>query len=87
MVSENNKGKTVVAIQNTRRMHNTTGKPSKFPNELKQAIKDLLVTEQKYTKHHSCQLPAQFESPCQRNDYSCRQCFLQLHPQQEQPRL
>ena len=42
------KGKTVVAIQNTRVGCTTPqGKPCKFPNELQQAIKELLVTKEK----------------------------------------
>ena len=42
------KGKTVVAIQNTRVGCTTPlGKPCKFPNELQQAIKMLLVTKEK----------------------------------------
>ena len=40
------KDKTVIAIQNTRVGCITTqGKPCKFPEELRQAIKELLVTE------------------------------------------
>ena len=42
------KDKTVVAIQNTRVGCTTPqGKPCKFPNELQQAIKELLVTKEK----------------------------------------
>tara|TARA_B100002051_G_scaffold252647_1_gene265934 strand:- start:158 stop:460 length:303 start_codon:yes stop_codon:yes gene_type:complete len=42
------RGKTVIAIQNTRVGCTTSqGKPCKFPNELQQAIKELLVTEEK----------------------------------------
>ena len=42
------RGKAVIAIQKTRVGCTTSqGKPCKFPNELQQAIKELLVTEEK----------------------------------------